>query len=148
LTKNVYIDTEDFSETPIPKFFGLTPDQPVMLRYGPIVKLVGIEKNADGSTNHVKVEVLPEYKEKIKGVIHWVSKEHSSSIQANLYSVHFKVENVAKEGDKWLDAINPDSLVVKENAKIWKLHDNAKVGDRFQFERAGYFVLDTKNSGK
>jgi glutaminyl-tRNA synthetase len=115
-----------------------------MLRYGPIVKLVSIEKNDDGSINHVKVEILPEYQEKIKGVIHWVSKENSSTVTANLYSVHFMVENVAKEGDKWLDAINPNSLVVKNNAKVWKLHDKAKEGDRFQFERAGYFILDQK----
>lgn len=131
LTKNVYIDAEDFSQEHIDKFFGLTPNQPVMLKYGPTIKLVSIEKNGDGSINHVKVEVLPDYKEKLKGYIHWVSKEHSLTATCNLYAVHFLVEDIKKAGEKWLDMINPDSLVVKSEAKVWKSMKNCKHEDRF-----------------
>ena len=94
LSKHVYIDADDFSENHVDKFFGLTPEQPCCLRYGPIVKLVSIEKNGDGSINHVKVEILPEYEKKLKGYIHWVSKEHSVDCQTNLYSVLFLIDNI------------------------------------------------------
>jgi len=69
----VYIDAEDFSETHKDKFFGLTDQQPVCLRYGPVIKLLEVVKNEDGSINHAKVEILPDHKEKLKGYIHWVS---------------------------------------------------------------------------
>jgi glutaminyl-tRNA synthetase len=131
LTKNVYIEAEDFSEKHVDKFFGLTPQQPVMLKYGPCVKFVSAEKNADGSLNHVKVEILPDYAEKLKGYLQWVSKEHSVNVTANLYAVHFLIEDIKKAGDKWLDYINPESLVVKSNAKIWDMHKKNKVDDRF-----------------
>ena len=148
LTKNVYIEKEDFSEEHIDKFFGLTPNQPVCLKYGPVVKLVGIEKNEDGSISHAKVEIIPDFKEKLKGFIHWVSKEHSMPVTLNLYAVLFTVEDVKKEGDKWLDFINPNSLVVRKNAKMWNLHKKAKIDDRFQFERAGYFVIEESSNPK
>ena len=76
LTKNVYIEAEDFSEKVQDGFFGLMPGQIVCLRYGPFVKMVEIVKGQDGRIQKVLVEsVQPE--QKVKGVIHWVSKEHS-----------------------------------------------------------------------
>lgn len=102
-----------------------------MLKYGPCVKFVSVEKNADGSINHVKVEILPDYAEKLKGYLQWVSKEHSVTVTANLYAVHFLIEDIKKAGDKWLDYINPESLVIKNNAKIWDMHKKNKVDDRF-----------------
>jgi len=53
------------------------------------------------------------------------------TVTANLYAVHFLIEDIKKAGDKWLDYINPESLVVKENAKIWDMHKKNKVDDRF-----------------
>jgi len=141
LTKNVYIEREDFSETHIPKFFGLTPDQKVMLKYGPVVQLKSIEKNPDGSISHVKVAIVPNCEEKLKGVIHWVSKENSLNVTCNLYGLHFLIEDIKKAEDKWLDHINPDSLIVRSQAKVWNLQKNAKIDTRYQFERVGYFVL-------
>lgn len=148
LTKNVYIDQEDFMETDSKQFFGLTPGQPVCLKYGPVVKLESVEKNADGSINHVKVRILPEHKEKLKGYIHWVSKENSITVTANLYAIHFLIEDIKKAGDKWLDFINPESLIVKKDAKIWKIHKGLKMDSRFQFERVGYFVLAEESETK
>jgi len=104
------------------KFFGLTPEQPCCLKYGPVIKFVSVEKNADGSINHVKVEIVPEHPEKLKGFIHWVSKDHSFTATLNLYAVHFLIEDIKKAGDSWLDCINPESLVVKSNSKLWDFH--------------------------
>lgn len=146
MSKHVYIEAEDFSAEHIPKFFGLTPEQPVMLKYGPVIKLVGVERNADNTISHVKVEILPEYKEKLKGYIQWVSKDQSLNVTANLYAVHFTIEDIKKAGDAWLDFVNPESLVVKNNAKMWKFHTKNKVDDRFQFERCGYFRINESSN--
>lgn len=131
MTKHVYIDAEDISETHKDKFFGLTDKQPVCLRYGPVIKLLEVVKNADGSIDHAKVELLPDFKDKLKGVIHWVSKEHSLNVTLNLYEVLFTIANINEAGDNWMDTLNPNSLTVKNNSKIWNLHKNNKVGDKF-----------------
>lgn len=129
MSKQVYIDQEDFAEVHSKGFFGLTPEQPVCLKYGPIVKLVEIVKKPSGEVDHVKVEALPDYKEKLKGYIHWVSKDHSVDAVLRLYSYLFDCEEVKDED--WESHINPHSLIVKNNAKIWKNIENAKEFDRF-----------------
>jgi len=96
----------------------------------------------------VKVEILPDFKEKLKGYIHWVSKEHSLNASVNLYAVHFLVEDIKKAGDKWLDFVNPNSLLVKNNAKIWDMHKRDPIESRYQFERCGYFILDQESDLK
>lgn len=148
LSKWVYIEQEDFSEEHIDKFFGLTNQQPVCLRYGPVIRLLDVVKNEDGSVKHARVEVLPEHKEKLKGVIHWVSKEHSMDAVLNLYAVLFLIEDIKKAGDKWLDFLNPNSLVVRSNAKVWNSMKNQKAWDRFQFERQGYFMMTEDSDPK
>ena len=107
-----------------------------------------IEKNGDGSIKVVKVEVLPDYDKKLKGYIHWVSKDCALNVTMNLYSVLFKLDNVMKAGDKWLDHLNPESLVVKTNSKIWNLHKNDPIESRYQFERLGYFMIDKDSNPK
>jgi glutaminyl-tRNA synthetase len=112
-------------------------------------------KDADGSINHVKVKILPNYdntEKKVKGFLHWVSKEHSLPATCHLFQPHFLVEDLKKEmrkaaeagdqnKDKWLDFVNTESHIVKPNAKIWNLHKDIAIDSRFQFERMGYFVL-------
>jgi glutaminyl-tRNA synthetase len=66
----------------------------------------------------------------------------------NLYDVHFKSINVGGLGDKWREDINEDSLIVKNNAKIWNIHKKANIDDRFQFERLGYFVINENSNPK
>jgi hypothetical protein len=61
-------------------FYGLTPTQSVLLKNGPIVKMVSVEKNPDGSINHAKVEILPNETQVPKGKLHWVSKDHSMTV--------------------------------------------------------------------
>ena len=114
MTKRVFIEQSDFSEVHDKKNFGLSPEQHVYLKYGPVLKFHSIERNADGSIALVKVEALPDFGEKLKGHIHWVSKDHAITSKVNLYSVLFLEENVAKLGDDWIKGINPDSLIVKD----------------------------------
>ena len=144
-SKYVYIERADFRLEHDDKFFGLSPKQPVCLRYGPFVEFVGIERQSDGS-DHIKVRInqsVGQNKDKkVKGILHWVSKDHSLNAVVRLYQALFKVEDLNKAGDEWLNHINPESLVVKENAKIWNIHKDCKAGHRFQFERVGYFILD------
>lgn len=109
------------------------------LKYGPVVQFVDVVKNGD-KIEKVRVKVLPNYEQKLKGYIHWVSKEHSSDAIVRLYNYLFNVEEVAK--DDWEKDINPDSLIEKTNAKVWSELNNTKEYDRFQFERVGYFVVD------
>jgi glutaminyl-tRNA synthetase len=77
----------------------------------------------------VKVEVLPDYKEKLKGYIHWVSKEHSVDAIVRIYNYLFDCEIVQDED--WEKHINPNSLIIKNNAKVWTNIADAKVYDRF-----------------
>lgn len=110
------------------------------MKYGPVVKLVEIVKGPNGEVLHAKVEALVDYTEKLKGYIHWVSKDHSVDAVVRNYSYLFTVEEVPN--DTWEQFLNPDSLVIKENAKVWKNLENVKESDRFQFERLAYYVVD------
>jgi len=101
----------------------------VCLKYGPVVKLLEIVKNANGDIERVKVQALPEHKEKLKGYIHWVSKDHSVDVELRLYNYLFTVEEVPN--DDWEKYINPESLIVKSHAKVWSNIAEAKVYDRF-----------------
>jgi glutaminyl-tRNA synthetase len=142
LSKRVYIDEEDFSEEHKGGFFGLTPNQPVCLKYGPVVQLIEIKKDASGKIEKVLVKVLPDFKEKLKGFIHWVSEEHSENAEFRLYGYLFDCEIVPNE--EWEKHINKESLIVKPNAKVWtNISLNAKEYDRFQFERLAFFVVDS-----
>ena len=91
LSKHVYIDREDFSEVHAAGFYGLTPEQAVCLKYGPVIKLAEIVRNAHGEVEVVRVQVLVDFKEKLKGYIHWVSKDHSIDAVVRNYSYLFTV---------------------------------------------------------
>jgi glutaminyl-tRNA synthetase len=144
LTKNVYIESEDFSETVKEGFFGVMPGQTVCLRYGPHVRMLEVVRE-NGLVSKVLVEqVTPD--KKVKGVIHWVSKEHSLTCQVNQYNVLLTEEDVIgaaiKANCDFTKFVNPESLLERKQAKVWNLHKDAKVYDRFQFERVGYFCVD------
>jgi glutaminyl-tRNA synthetase len=89
------------------------------------------------------VKVLTDFKDKLKGYIHWVSEEFSVDAELRLYSHLFDEEIVSNEENVWEKQINKDSLIVKPHAKVWKnAADSAKEYDRFQFERLAFFVVD------
>ena len=146
VTPNIYIDRSDFSEETKSGFFALMPNQVVCLRYGPFVVMEEVVKDVSGKVTTVKVKALPGYSEKVKGVIQWVAKEHSTPAVVRLYNELLTVENVSEtskaSGKPWLDYVNPESLIVKSNALVWDFMADAKEFDRFQFERIGYFCID------
>ena len=146
VTPQIYVDNEDFSEQVKKGFYGIMPGQVVCLRYGPFIMLDEVVKGPDGKIQKLKVRAIPNHTEKVKGVIHWVSKSHSLPVIVNQYSTLFTAEDVAGQAKKdnrdWLEYLNKKSLVVYRNARIWDHLADAKEYDRFQFERVGYFCVD------
>jgi len=141
LTKTIFIEEDDFSEESKPKYYGLTPDQAVRLYSGPYIVLKEVVKNEDGSLSHIVVTKVDEVEKKVKGCIHWVSEKYSIKARVNLYDRLFLHENPKALGDDWMSAINPNSLIIKENAKIWSHLSDAAPFSRFQFLRKGYFTV-------
>lgn len=150
-TRELYIDRDDFMENPPKKFFRLAPDQEVRLKSAYIIKCTGVKKDADGNIEEIYCEYDPDTRSgmpgstrKVKGTLHWVSAEHSIPAEVRLYDRLFNVENPSEEKDvDFRELLNPDSLKVIENCRIEPfLAENAKPGDRFQFQRTGYFCVD------
>jgi glutaminyl-tRNA synthetase len=153
LTRELWIEREDFMEVPSKGYFRLTPEGMVRLRYGYVVKCTGCEKDANGNVTVVHCEYLPDTKSgtpgsdsvKVKGNIHWVSAQHAYECEVRLYDRLFK-EAHPGEGDRdFLTGMNPNSVTVI-TAQLEPSLKDAKAEDSFQFERHGYFVADKKNS--
>ena len=150
-TRELYIERDDFMENPPKKFFRLAPDQEVRLKAAYIIKCTGVKKDADGKIEEIYCEYDPETRSgmpgsmrKVKGTLHWVSAQYSSTAEVRLYDRLFNVENPSEEKDvDFRELLNPDSLKVIDNCRIEPyLAENAKPGDRFQFQRTGYFCVD------
>ena len=155
MTREIFIDADDFAEVPPPKFFRLKPDGEVRLMGGYIIKYAGIEKNEDGSIKciHATADMetgngMPADGRKIKGTVHWLSAKYAVPATFMLYDRLFNIENTAfvPEGQTYLDFLNPDSLTKIEGAYVEPCLENAAEGERFQFVRVGYFCKDTKNA--
>ena len=153
LTRELWIEREDFMEEPSKGFFRLVPDGLVRLRYGYVVKCTGCEKDATGKVTIVHCEYLPDTKSgtpgsdsvKVKGNIHWVSVQHAYECEVRLYDRLFK-EAHPGEGDRdFLSDINPNSVTLI-TAQLEPSLKDAKAEDNFQFERHGYFVADREDS--
>lgn len=150
----IFIEQDDFMEDPPKKFFRLSPGNEVRLRYAYIIRCDEVIKDEKGNVIELKCSYDPETKsgsgtsnKKVKGTIHWVSAEHAVKAEVRLYDRLFKVEN--PDGDKEVDFkshINPNSLEIVEEALIEPSVKNSKPDDKFQFERLGYFCIDTKYS--
>ena len=150
-SRELYIERDDFMENPPKKFFRLAPDQEVRLKAAYIIKCTGVKKDADGNIEEIYCEYDPETRSgmpgsmrKVKGTLHWVSAEHSTTAEVRLYDRLFNVENPSEEKDvDFRELLNPDSLKVIDNCRIEPyLAENVKPGDRFQFQRTGYFCVD------
>lgn len=150
-TRELYIERDDFMENPPKKFFRLVPDQEVRLKAAYIIKCTGVKKDADGNIEEIYCEYDPETRSgmpgsmrKVKGTLHWVSAEYSKTAEVRLYDRLFNVENPSEEKDvDFRELLNPDSLKVINDCRIEPyLAENAKPGDRFQFQRIGYFCVD------
>ncbi|CAG7899298.1 unnamed protein product, partial [Brassica rapa] len=117
-------------------YYGLAPGKSVLLRYGFPIKCTNVVFADDNETiREIHAEYDPEKKTKPKGVLHWVAESSPGKEP-------IKIENPAKLNDKWLTDINPNSKVVVSDAYAGSILKDAVVGDRFQFERLGYFAVD------
>jgi glutaminyl-tRNA synthetase len=150
-TREIYIERDDFMENPPKKFFRLAPGGEVRLKGAYIIKCEDVVKDADGNITEIHCTYDPETlsgmpgsMRKVKGTLHWVSAAHAVDATVRLYDRLFNVENPAAETEKdFRELLNPDSLKVVEGVKIEPfLAENAKVGNKFQFQRIGYFTPD------
>jgi glutaminyl-tRNA synthetase len=156
-SKELWIERDDFEETPPPKYFRLFPGNSVRLRYAYIITCTGFDKNAAGEITAVHCTHDPATKggnapdnRKVKGTIHWLSSVYAIPLEIRLYDYLFKVDRPMDAAPRrpdgtpgsFVDNLNPDSLEVISNAYAEPCPAEAKDGDRFQFERLGYFVRD------
>lgn len=155
-TCELYIDADDFAEVPPPKFFRMKPDGEVRLMGAYIVKCNEVIKDSEG--NVVELHCTADLEtgngnpvdgRKIKGTIHWVSAKYAIDATVRLYDYLFTLENVndVPEGTNYLDYLNPNSLTELTGCKLEPALAEAKVGDKFQFVRTGYFCKDSRNEG-
>lgn len=149
-TRELWIEREDFMENPPKKFFRLSPDKEVRLKGAYIIKCTGIKKNENGEIEEIYAEYDPDTKSglpgsdrKVKGTLHWVSVPYAMNAEIRDYDRLFAVENPSSFDGDFRSLLNPDSLKIRDNAKIepW-LAENIKAGKNFQFQRLGYYVVD------
>ena len=150
-SRELYIERDDFMEEPPKKFFRMTPGKEVRLKGAYIVMCTGCTKDADGNITEIQctydpdtLSGMPGSNRKVKGTLHWVSARHCASAEVRLYDRLFAVENPSAESEKdFRELLNPDSLRVLDDVKIEPyLAQVAKVDDKFQFQRIGYFCVD------
>jgi glutaminyl-tRNA synthetase len=149
-TKELFIEESDFSENPPKGFHRLVVGGEVRLRYAYIIKCEEVIKNEKGQIIELRCTYDPETKsgtgtsrKKVKGTIHWVSAINCFEAEIRLYDRLFTIDNPGIE-EKWLEYINPRSLEIIFDAKLELSLAKAKIGDKFQFERNGYFCVDSK----
>jgi glutaminyl-tRNA synthetase len=156
-SKTIFIEKDDFREDPPKKFFRLAPGKEVRLRYAYIIKCEKVIKDQKtGKVIELRCSYDPETKsgsgssnKKVKGTIHWVSAEHAIDAEVRLYDRLFTVEDPLSDKDKdFKELINPHSLDIIKNCKLEPSLSNAEKGERFQFERLGYFCVDNVDSLK
>jgi glutaminyl-tRNA synthetase len=152
-TGELFIERDDFMEDPPKKFFRLAPGREVRLRGAYFVTCTDVVKDASGQVVELRCTYDPATKggnapdgRKVKGTLHWVSAAHAVTAEVRLFDRLFTAETPGKghEGVEhpFLEDLNPDSLEVITDAKLEPSLANAAVGERFQFERLGYFTVD------
>ncbi|MFK5889431.1 MAG: glutamine--tRNA ligase/YqeY domain fusion protein [Flavobacteriaceae bacterium] len=151
-SREIYIEREDFREQANKKFFRLKLDKEVRLKNAYIIKANSVVKDAEGDIAeiHCTYDTLsksgsgtPESQRRVKGTLHWVSIKHAVNAEVRMYDRLFS--NEAPDSQKEVDFktfINPDSLVINKNAFVEPSLKEASNGDRFQFQRLGYFNID------
>jgi len=153
LARELWIEREDFMETPSKGYFRLFPGNSVRLRYGYVVKCTGCIKDKEGRVVEVHCEYDPDTKSgtagadkvKVKGNIHWISAKHAYTGEVRLYDRLFRAPHPGAGDRDYLQDLNPDSKQVI-TAQLEPALRNAKPEQRFQFERHGYFVADLRDS--
>ena len=150
-SKVLYIERDDFMENPVPKFYRLAPGREVRLRYAYFIRCTDVVKDEAGNIVEIHATYDPATRggdapdgRKVKATLHWVSAAHAIAAEVRLYDRLFKAKNPlqVEDGKDWLDNLNPESLVVLTGCKLEPSLAEVSPGDRFQFERVGYFCVD------
>ncbi len=155
-SKEIYIERDDFRETPPKQFFRLAPGREVRLRYAYYItceRVVKDEKTGEVVELHCRYDPAtrggdsPD-RRKVKATLHWVSAAHSVPIEVRLYDKLFTVPDTTgeKEGEDYKDYLNPASLQILSSGRAEPGLAAARPGDRYQFERQGYFCVDNKDA--
>lgn len=150
-SKVLYIEQDDFREVPPPKYYRLSPGREVRLRYGYFITCTSVQKNDKGEVVEVHCTYDPATRggnapdnRKVKATIHWVSAAHAIDVEVRLYETLFTKSNPdeVESGKDFTANLNPHSLEVLPHAKLEPSLANAQPGNRYQFERVGYFCVD------
>jgi glutaminyl-tRNA synthetase len=154
-SRELYIEEKDFMEDPPKKFFRLAPGREVRLRYAYFITCQDVIKDEDGKIVEVQCTYDPETRggdspdgRKVKGTIHWVSAKHAVKAEVRLYEYLFSKENptAVDEGKDWKSNLNPDSLKVLSECYVEPGLASVQPGYRCQFERTGYFCMDSDST--
>ena len=147
-SRELYIERDDFMSNPPKKFFRLSPGREVRLRYGYLVTCTDVITDEAGAIVELRCAYDPQTRggqapdgRRVRGTIHWVSAQHAADAEVRLYDHLFTSER-PDDDDDFMTTLNPRSLQVVSNAKIEPSIADASPGQRFQFERLGYFVVD------
>ncbi len=150
--RELYIEQEDFMEEPPKKFYRLAPGREVRLRWAYFIRCANVVKDADGRVVELHCTYDPATRggnapdgRKVQGTIHWVAASHALRAEVRLYDHLFRKpdpEDVPEGGD-YKDNLNPNSLVVLTDCRVEPSLAGAAPGSRYQFERQGYFCVDT-----
>ena len=151
-SKVLYIDRDDFREDPPKQYYRLSPGREVRLRYAYFVTCTGVVKDANGEIVEIHCTYDPASRggnspdgRKVKSTIHWVSAEHALTFEARLYDSLLLPD--APQSDDISTQLNPNSLIVKADAKIEPSVKDVQPNTHFQFERVGYFNVDLDSTG-
>jgi glutaminyl-tRNA synthetase len=154
-TRGVYIEHDDFMEDPPEHFFRLAPGREVRLRYAYMIRCDEVVKDEQGDVVELRCTYDPQTRggrapdgRRVKGTIHWVSAAHAMEAEVRLYDHLFSKEdpNHVPEGADWLINVNPRSLEVLTACRVEPALAKAEPGERYQFERLGYFCVDSVDS--
>jgi glutaminyl-tRNA synthetase len=152
----LYIEQDDFREEPPKKFYRLAPGREVRLRYAYFIKCVKVVKDRNtGKVTELHCTYDPKTRggdspdgRKVKATLHWVSAAHAVNAEVRLYDRLFTVENPLSKKDDFKNYLNPKSLEILTECKLEPSLKNASMGNRYQFERKGYFCVDPDSSDK
>ncbi|MCE9647615.1 MAG: glutamine--tRNA ligase/YqeY domain fusion protein [Chloroflexi bacterium] len=151
-SKTIYIEQDDFRETPPPKYYRLFPGNEVRLRYAYFIKCTHVIKNDKGQITEVHATYDPSTRggdsadgRKVKSTIHWVSARHAQEAEIRMYDRLFTKEDPEEGEEGFLSCLNPNSLEIL-TGKVEPDLASPEVGSRFQFERLGYFSVDSDST--